>query len=146
MMKRWLRAAGLEDKGYSLHSLRHTFATLSLRAGVDLRSLQELMGHEDLATTARYLHTDIKDKMVSAVKLEDVLGQEAQRQGGSAAAGSQGHSVCRDLKEASETLAGLDEEQLRTMGNLLFALSSALNSAERPTHGSSPMQCGSDRA
>jgi integrase/recombinase XerD len=52
--KKCLRAAGLSHKGYTLHCLRHTFASELLNAGMRLECLQQLLGHRDLEMTRRY--------------------------------------------------------------------------------------------
>jgi integrase len=51
--RRALRAAGVAS-GHRFHELRHTFGTAMAAAGVPMRTLQEWMGHRDLATTQRY--------------------------------------------------------------------------------------------
>jgi len=53
-MRNILNRAGLSDKGYSLHSLRHTFATDMLNAGMRLEVLQQLLGHQEIEMTMRY--------------------------------------------------------------------------------------------
>ncbi|MBO5975856.1 MAG: tyrosine-type recombinase/integrase, partial [Oscillospiraceae bacterium] len=58
MVKKSLLKAGLDSSKYSSHKLRHTAATLMLQNGVDVRTLQELLGHEHLNTTQIYTHVD----------------------------------------------------------------------------------------
>lgn len=52
-----VKSAGIL-KRVTPHTLRHAFATHAMRAGNDVRTIQELMGHEDLETTQGYLHAD----------------------------------------------------------------------------------------
>ena len=59
IVKQELKRAGLDTNKYSVHKLRHTAATLMYKYGnVDIRALQELLGHESIATTEIYTHVD----------------------------------------------------------------------------------------
>ena len=51
---KYLKRAGLSNKGYTLHCLRHTYATELLNAGMRLECLETLMGHTSLEVTRRY--------------------------------------------------------------------------------------------
>lgn len=55
-----LKARSGIEHGRGVHSLRHSFATHLLEAGVNLRVIQTLMGHANLGTTAKYLHVTQK--------------------------------------------------------------------------------------
>lgn len=59
IVKKELMKAGLDINKYSVHKLRHTAATLMYQYGnVDIRALQELLGHESISTTEIYTHVD----------------------------------------------------------------------------------------
>ena len=66
MVKKRLGAAGLDSTQYSSHKLRHTAATLMLQNGVDVRAVQEVLGHDHLNTTEIYTHIDNESLRVAA--------------------------------------------------------------------------------
>lgn len=58
LVKKYLTQAGLDASKYSAHKLRHTAATLMYQNGVDIRTLQNVLGHVRLDTTMIYTHVD----------------------------------------------------------------------------------------
>ena len=66
LVKKHLAAAGLDSTQYSSHKLRHTAATLMLQNGVDVKAVQEVLGHEHLNTTEIYTHIDNESLRVAA--------------------------------------------------------------------------------
>lgn len=66
LVKKHISAAGLDASQYSSHKLRHTAATLMLQNGVDVRAVQEVLGHEHLNTTEIYTHVDNEMLRVAA--------------------------------------------------------------------------------
>lgn len=66
LVKKYLAASGLDSSQYSAHKLRHTAATLMLQNGVDVKAVQEVLGHEHLNTTEIYTHVDNESLRVAA--------------------------------------------------------------------------------
>ena len=66
LVKKHIGAAGLDSSQYSSHKLRHTAATLMLQNGVDVKAVQEVLGHEHLNTTEIYTHIDNEALRVAA--------------------------------------------------------------------------------
>ena len=66
LVKKHLSHAGLDSTQYSTHKLRHTAATLMLQNGVDVKAVQEVLGHEHLNTTEIYTHIDNESLRVAA--------------------------------------------------------------------------------
>ncbi len=72
ILKNLASEAGIE-KNISPHTLRHSYATHLLEAGVDIRLIQELLGHEDIATTQIYTHLSLN-------KIKEIYGQAHPRE------------------------------------------------------------------
>ena len=66
LVKKHLADAGLDSQRYSSHKLRHTAATLMLQNGVDVKAVQEVLGHEHLNTTEIYTHIDNESLRIAA--------------------------------------------------------------------------------
>ncbi|WP_338026404.1 tyrosine recombinase [Croceicoccus hydrothermalis] len=87
MLRELAARAGIAPESVSPHVLRHAFATHLLEGGADLRVLQSLLGHADIATTQIYTHVDA-GRLVSLVNARHPLSR---------------HSVSRRSGNASDT-------------------------------------------
>lgn len=61
IFKKYIKLSGLSGKSYSIHSLRHTFATRLLNKNVSLVKIKNLLGHKSIESTEIYLHTTGKE-------------------------------------------------------------------------------------
>lgn len=66
LVKKYLLAAGLDANNFSAHKLRHTAATMMLSGGVDVKTVQEVLGHENLNTTQIYTHIENTELKIAA--------------------------------------------------------------------------------
>ena len=66
LVKKALLQAGLDATQFSAHKLRHTAATMMLSGGVDVKTVQEVLGHENLNTTQIYTHIESTELKIAA--------------------------------------------------------------------------------
>ena len=66
LVKKALMKAGLDSTQFSAHKLRHTAATMMLSGGVDVKTVQEVLGHENLNTTQIYTHIESTELKLAA--------------------------------------------------------------------------------
>ena len=78
MVERYFNKIGLDTDIYSTHKLRHTAATLMYKYGnVDIRALQEILGHESVSTTQIYTHLD-DERLRDAIKSNPLANRKKQ--------------------------------------------------------------------
>ena len=68
LVKKYIGQAGLDTQKYSAHKLRHTAATLMYQNGVDIRTLQNVLGHTSVNTTMIYTHIEDSSLREAAAK------------------------------------------------------------------------------
>ena len=76
LVQKWMAQAGLADNQYSVHTIRHSFATHLVDNGTDLHTVKELLGHTNLQTTMQYLHLST-NRMQTVVNPYDALTGQA---------------------------------------------------------------------
>ena len=67
-MKKYIAQAGLDASKFSAHKLRHTAATMMYKNGVDIRTLQDVLGHENVNTTMIYTHINDANMQEAAAR------------------------------------------------------------------------------
>lgn len=73
LVKKAYELTGLDGKGYSVHTLRHTCATVLYKSGIDIRTIQKLLGHVQIDTTEIYTH--LHDQKIMDVMLNHPLSK-----------------------------------------------------------------------
>lgn len=98
LVQKYLKLAGLSQQHLSVHKLRHTAATLMYQNGVDVRTLKEVLGHENLDTTMIYTHV-IDENLRDAAKMNPLNELQAK----------QFHTKAMTVKESEDTPDDPDE-------------------------------------
>ena len=84
LVKKALLQAGLDSTQFSAHKLRHTAATMMLSGGVDVKTVQEVLGHENLNTTQIYTHIENTELKIAAqanpLSRLDYIGDQADEE------------------------------------------------------------------
>lgn len=93
MFVKYLKRAGISHKGYTLHALRHTYATDLLNAGMHLECLEKLLGHTSLEVTRRYARLTDKTREEEYFKAMAII-ERSERDGY--------HQCDRELPEVPE--------------------------------------------
>lgn len=77
MVTQCMKIAGFQQRGFSAHTLRHSFATHLLDQGTDIHTIKELLGHSKLETTMIYLHLQQSKRATLVSPLDTIMNQNA---------------------------------------------------------------------
>lgn len=75
MVTQCMKVAGYANRGFSAHTLRHSFATHLLDQGIDIHTIKELLGHTKLETTMVYLHLQRSKRATLVSPLDAIMNQ-----------------------------------------------------------------------
>jgi integrase/recombinase XerD len=78
ILKNAVRRANIKKEGVCLHTLRHSYATHLLEAGLDIFSIKELLGHTNIQSTLVYLHVADQNRIKKFSPLDNLLGQKEE--------------------------------------------------------------------
>jgi len=81
MVTQCMKIAGFSGKGFSAHTLRHSFATHLLDHGIDIHTIKELLGHTKLETTMIYLHLQQSKRATLVSPLDAIMKTAAKSEG-----------------------------------------------------------------
>jgi integrase/recombinase XerD len=104
MFSKYLKKAGLSHKGYTLHCLRHTYATELLNAGMRLECLEKLLGHTSLEMTRRYARLTDKTREEQYFKAMSII------EGGNSHGRDQRDHQLPSILEKTQLLSSHDQE------------------------------------
>jgi site-specific recombinase XerD len=75
------KQAGMQEFGFSSHTLRHSFATHLLDQGVDIHTIKELLGHAKIETTMIYLHLQQKKRSALCSPFDFLINEKQDQNG-----------------------------------------------------------------
>jgi len=118
--RRWMKQAGLKDKHYRLHDLRHSAATNWIRNGLNIVEVKQLLGHTSIESIGRYLHHAMNETRAKVNRIH--FGQEDDSPRAST---DNGDTIKELTLQMARAAAAGDLQLVQTLGKILNELSLA---------------------